>query len=328
MSAATNCDGDGGAPLSDATPQNIGTASAGVGASASRDDHVHALPSLVTGATKGGTGKYIKTVIYDAYGRITSAIVEGTVGGTTPSNVGTAAEGVSEAVARVDHVHDLPATGPGSGAIGGAAQLLRSLTLDAKGRVTAATATDISGLTGVLNSAAGVLSALSAGVGFAKGPWKTFSTVRNGSAAQTLSIPVVDGENNGIVRAFGRLRSDGTDRAISAKINGSATNMTQQLVRGYSTTADAIATHCARTGTGGGTFYLVMRTAKTSNALTRAGLIVCHSRGANGATDTVSLGAFFFNDTTTTITSIDLDCANATGLAANTEAVVEEGIFG
>ena len=38
--------GGGGAPLSSAIPQSLGVASAGVGTSASRDDHVHAMPSL------------------------------------------------------------------------------------------------------------------------------------------------------------------------------------------------------------------------------------------------------------------------------------------
>jgi len=63
----------------------------------------------------------------------------------------------------------LPATGPGAGAIGGAAQLLRSLTLDAEGRVTAATASDLAAITGLLKSAAGTLSAALAGVDFETG---------------------------------------------------------------------------------------------------------------------------------------------------------------
>jgi hypothetical protein len=39
--------GGGGAGLSDATPQPLGTAAAGDGTLASRDDHVHAMPSLL-----------------------------------------------------------------------------------------------------------------------------------------------------------------------------------------------------------------------------------------------------------------------------------------
>lgn len=35
----------GGAPLSDATPAALGTAAAGVGTDASRDDHVHGVPT-------------------------------------------------------------------------------------------------------------------------------------------------------------------------------------------------------------------------------------------------------------------------------------------
>lgn len=37
----------GGVELSDATPQDVGTASAGTGTKASRDDHVHALGAAV-----------------------------------------------------------------------------------------------------------------------------------------------------------------------------------------------------------------------------------------------------------------------------------------
>ena len=38
--------GGGGPPLSNATPQALGTAAAGVSTNASRADHVHALPKL------------------------------------------------------------------------------------------------------------------------------------------------------------------------------------------------------------------------------------------------------------------------------------------
>lgn len=73
----------------------------GLGAS----DGLDGLPTLVTAATKGGNGKYLKTAAYDEQGRLVSPIVEGTIGGTTPSPLGTAAAGSSEAVAPVDHVH-------------------------------------------------------------------------------------------------------------------------------------------------------------------------------------------------------------------------------
>lgn len=64
------------ASLSDATPANVGTAAAGAGTSASRADHVHALPDVVSGATKGGSAKLIRSVQYDAKGRFEAAATE------------------------------------------------------------------------------------------------------------------------------------------------------------------------------------------------------------------------------------------------------------
>lgn len=55
---------------------------------------------------------------------------------TLPAAVGTAAIGVGTTAARGDHVHALPSVGPGAGAIAHPA----SITLDAQGRVTAASA--------------------------------------------------------------------------------------------------------------------------------------------------------------------------------------------
>ena len=44
--------GGGGAPLSDETPESTGGADAGVGTSASRDDHAHNVPNATT-TTRG-----------------------------------------------------------------------------------------------------------------------------------------------------------------------------------------------------------------------------------------------------------------------------------
>ncbi len=57
-------------PLSVAAPQPIGTASAGSGTSASKDDHVHALPAVGPGA---GAITYPSSITLDAQGRVIAA---------------------------------------------------------------------------------------------------------------------------------------------------------------------------------------------------------------------------------------------------------------
>jgi hypothetical protein len=61
--------------LSNSTPQSVGTASAGVATSASRSDHVHALPDVVAAATVA----HPASLTYDAKGRITGSTA-GTAG--------------------------------------------------------------------------------------------------------------------------------------------------------------------------------------------------------------------------------------------------------
>jgi hypothetical protein len=62
-------------------------------------------------------------------------------------------------------VASLPAVGPGAGTIGSSSSLVRSVTLDAKGRVTAATATDVGALTTGLVKVTTTTGALTTGVG-------------------------------------------------------------------------------------------------------------------------------------------------------------------
>ena len=122
--------------LASATPANVGTAAVGVGTTAARADHVHALPTVGPGA---GAIAYPASVTLDANGRITAATAgsaPAALASITPANVGTAAVGTGTTAARDDHVHALPTVGPGAGAIAYPA----SVTLDANGRVTAATA--------------------------------------------------------------------------------------------------------------------------------------------------------------------------------------------
>lgn len=184
--------------------------------------------------------------------------------------------------------------------------------------------------TGLLKNATGtgVQSIAAAGVDFAKGPWKVFSTVRNVGAAQTLSIPVVDGEGNGLIRATGILLSDGTDRSITPKINGSATNVKQQEVWGSNSSVAALRdTSIGSTGTYGAFFDLVMHTSTKSGTLKRFGSLKVATASTTLAV-TIYVAEIHFVDAATTITSIDIDCGNPTGLAANTYALVEEGIVG
>ena len=181
----------------------------------------------------------------------------------------------------------------------------------------------------VLNTVSGSVgtpSRASEGIDYSKGPWKAFSTVRNVAPAQTLSIPVVAGNANGIIRASGRLISDGTDRNVTVKINGSATDVSMQYNVASNTTVSGARVCVCSTGLYGAFFDLVMFAAKTANGLKRFGLIrVCVANSATIVTEIYN-SAFHYNDVATAITSIDLDCGHATGFAANTEALVEEGI--
>lgn len=79
--ATTRGGGTGGADLSDATPGAVGTAAAGTSDDASRADHVHGdVADVVTAATKGGSGKLIKSIQYSAKGRVIAAVTEGDAG--------------------------------------------------------------------------------------------------------------------------------------------------------------------------------------------------------------------------------------------------------
>lgn len=196
----------------------------------------------------------------------------------------------------------------------------------------APTTADLAALaTGLLKNttATGALSIALAGIDFSKGPTKLFSTVRLLAAAQTLSIPVVGGEANGRVRATGRLFvAAGSTVTLTVKINGSATNVAMQSLEGTVSTAGAGAGRVAilQNNPGIAQFDLLMHTAKTANALKRLGRIIVASN--NGVTGNVTIGIaeFLFNDAATTITTIDLDSGVASGLAANSEALVEEDI--
>lgn len=161
-SAASSCDADGGGaadPGASGAPSDAQylVLSASSGLSAERvlaltgadltavDSGAGAAYTLsLAAAGTAGTYAYPSSVTTDAKGRVTSVTAgsaPAALASTPPANVGTAAVGVGTTVARADHVHALPTVGPGAGAIGSALSAVTSATLDANGRVTAATAT-------------------------------------------------------------------------------------------------------------------------------------------------------------------------------------------
>lgn len=97
--------GGGGASLSDATPKNIGTANAGTGTSASRDDHVHAdNPNTLQNITRNSTS--IATNTRDIATNKTA--IPG-ASDTLPTQLGSANAGSNSTYSRSDHRH--PTTG-------------------------------------------------------------------------------------------------------------------------------------------------------------------------------------------------------------------------
>lgn len=94
-----------GVALSTTTPAPVSTVGAvGIGTTAARADHAHALPAT------GTAGTYVNpsSITTDAQGRITSATAGSApvaLSSTTPAAVGTAAAGVGTTAARDDHVH-------------------------------------------------------------------------------------------------------------------------------------------------------------------------------------------------------------------------------
>lgn len=93
-----------GVMLASTAPAAVGSAAVGVGTTAARSDHVHALPSTGT----AGTYANPSSMTTDAQGRVTSVTAGSTpvaLSSTTPAAVGSAAVGVGTTAARADHVH-------------------------------------------------------------------------------------------------------------------------------------------------------------------------------------------------------------------------------
>ena len=107
--------GGGGASLSNATPQPLGTAAAGTDTEASRADHVHEMPDLGELGDVSSSAPSNGDVL--AYNTGTSQW-EPTAGGggvslsnTTPQALGVAAAGTGTEASRDDHVHAMPDLG-------------------------------------------------------------------------------------------------------------------------------------------------------------------------------------------------------------------------
>ncbi len=220
--------------------------------------------------------------------------------------------------------------------VGASSKLVRSVTYDAKGRMSAAaTEVDLGALaTGLVKNttATGALSIGSPGVDYSAGPTKLKTTTRLAAASQTLSLPVVDGENNGKIVATGRLLNNTAGNlTCTVKINGSATNVVNVDMSGSQSGGNAAATNSrcgfVRATSGVAFFTLSMHVAKTGSGFKRVGtLAMADFDGASNRE--IIFGLFGFNDTTTPITSIDIDGGVANAFAIGTEVMTEEGIVG
>jgi len=101
--------GTSGPALSSATPQPLGTATAGVSTEASRADHVHTLPTIpalasTTPAALGVAAVGVGTTAARA-DHVHALPTIPAVSSATPQPIGTASAGVSADAARADHVH-------------------------------------------------------------------------------------------------------------------------------------------------------------------------------------------------------------------------------
>jgi hypothetical protein len=147
-----------------------------------------------------GAAKTITSLTVDAYGRVTAATAAD-ISGLTVAQGGTGAATFSNGGLLV---------GSGTGAIGvlantnfaltgtlGAAKTLTSLTVDAYGRVTAATSSDISGLT-VAQGGTGASTFTSKGIVYGDGTNAMAVTGAAGTADQTFSNQLLTVTNAGV----------------------------------------------------------------------------------------------------------------------------------
>jgi hypothetical protein len=147
-----------------------------------------------------GADKTISSLTVDAYGRVTAATASD-ISGLTVSQGGTGASTFSNGGLLV---------GSGTGAIGvlanstytltgslGAAKTITSLTVDAYGRVTAATASDISGLT-VAQGGTGASTFTTKGIVYGDGTNAMAVTAAAGTSDQTFSNQILTVTNAGV----------------------------------------------------------------------------------------------------------------------------------
>lgn len=155
----------------------------------------------------------------------------------------------------------------------------------------------------------------------------TKTSISLGAANQVFSLTVIDGENNGLVVAYGRLLVNAASAVtVLVKINGASTNVHLQEIDGTGASAGAAAGRVAALQNSGAfaDFELSMYTAKTVSSLKRAGQIRIMSENGAGGNVQIFCAGFTFTDSSTTITTIDLDSQQASGWNAGTKATVFE----
>jgi hypothetical protein len=315
-SSASVCNEDGGGapdPGSSGAPSD---ARYWVGAAASGLSAEHNLGALSTGLVKNTAG-----VPSTATGGTTSGDYSTVfVGSTSPAALGSANSGASSQAARADHVHpttglvttsrqviagtglsgggalssdvtlSMPNIGPGAGTIGGGGNVITSVTLDAQGRVTAATsgAAGGSGYTTVENNGTPVtqrstinlstefaasdassktaLALATNGVAFAKIAQLAGLSVLGvtGSSTANMAAITAGADGQGLFRAGTSL---GFSYVADANISGSAAI---QLAKLANITGPAV---LGKTGTGSGAITTISA-GTTGHVLRHDGTVV------------------------------------------------------
>lgn len=147
-------------------------------------------------------------------------------------------------------------------------------------------------------------------------------TVVLGANGQAITIPVTSGNGAGLIRCAGLLLCPATQLALKVLVNGLATNVTHQNVNGRAGAAAADAAQIGIEDLYGAFIEFSFLTSVRGAALRRGGnfQVASVSTSATGAYK----GGVIYNDTTTLITSLAIDCGNATGLLQNSYLYYEE----
>lgn len=149
-------------------------------------------------------------------------------------------------------------------------------------------------------------------------------TVVVAAPAQTITVPVVNGDGAGLLRVWGLVLCPNTALAINVLVNGVNTNMTSQNVNGRTAAVAADQTQLGIEEQYGALVNLQMLTSKRgAAALKRGGWCQIGSLNATRIAGAYVSG-FQYADVATLITSIALDSGSATGFQANSYLYYEE----